>query len=103
MIQTNPHQSLQWHGSTLSSSIFDDLFAKPENSRDFFLVSIHSMTVSGLSNKKTHWFKIRFDQRGQGKTGKLRTEEGYSSKKYADDFVAVIKEFNAKEPILIGW
>ena len=40
------------HSSTLSSSNFDDLFAKPENSRDFFLVSIHSMAVSGLSNKK---------------------------------------------------
>ena len=49
------------------------------------------------------WLKIRFDLRGHGRSGKPKTEEGYSSKKHAEDYAAVANEFKAKNPIVVGW
>ena len=48
-------------------------------------------------------YKIRFDLRGHGRTGKPSVEEDYSSKKHAEDYAAVVKEFSAKKPIIVGW
>ena len=46
---------------------------------------------------------MRFDLRGHGRTGKPDNLEGYSSQKHAEDFAAVVKEFGAKSPIVVGW
>lgn len=41
--------------------------------------------------------------RGHGRSGKPDSIEGYSSRLYADDFMAVLDAFNVKRPVVIGW
>ncbi|THH07991.1 hypothetical protein EW145_g3019 [Phellinidium pouzarii] len=71
------------HGFTASSVAYNGLFSNPDYSKNFYL--------------------IRYDVRGHGRTGKPNDAEGYLSHKYAEDFAAVLKAFDAKKPIFIGW
>ena len=41
--------------------------------------------------------------RGHGQSDKPDSSEGYASKLYADDFEAVMKAFNLRKPVVVGW
>ncbi|KAI5117109.1 hypothetical protein M0805_008228 [Coniferiporia weirii] len=71
------------HGFGAGSAAFSDLFANPEYSKELYL--------------------IRYDLRAFGRSGKPTGADVYASKKYAEDFAAVLKAFDAKTPILVGW
>ncbi|KZT00889.1 alpha/beta-hydrolase [Laetiporus sulphureus 93-53] len=71
------------HGLGLSSAIFDNLFKDERLLAEVYLV--------------------RYDQRGQGRSGKPDTEEAYVSKLWADDYAAVIEAFGLKNPVHVGW
>ncbi|KAH8113559.1 alpha/beta-hydrolase [Phellopilus nigrolimitatus] len=71
------------HGLALSGAVFDNIFNNESYKRSFYLV--------------------RYDMRGHGRSAKPETIEGYSSKLYADDFSAVMKRFNLKKPVIVGW
>ncbi len=45
--------------------------------------------------------QIRYDLRGQGRSGHPGTADGHVSKLYADDFAAVCDAFNVKRPYLV--
>jgi len=67
----------------MSCLAFDDLF------RDSFMLRKVCMA--------------RYDLRGHGRSGKPEDPEAYKSSLYADDFVAVMREFGFSKPILVGW
>ncbi|CAA7269178.1 unnamed protein product [Cyclocybe aegerita] len=71
------------HGLAFSGMVWDELFKDETLLRQFYLVS--------------------YDMRGHGRSGKPKREEDHASTLYADDFAAVVKAFNLKSPILIGW
>ncbi|KAJ3502188.1 hypothetical protein NLJ89_g8999 [Agrocybe chaxingu] len=71
------------HGFAFSGMVWDELFKDKNLLREFYLVS--------------------YDMRGHGRSGKPKREKDHASRLYADDFAAVVKAFNLKSPILIGW
>lgn len=46
---------------------------------------------------------MRYDLRGQGRSGKAETSKAHTSELYANDFMAVVSEFGLRNPILAGW
>ncbi|KLO07077.1 alpha/beta-hydrolase [Schizopora paradoxa] len=71
------------HGFMLSAGVFDCLFADEKFTSEFHL--------------------IRYDLRGQGRSGQPKSAEGHVSKLYADDFAAVCDAFGSKKPYMVGW
>ncbi|EJD03465.1 alpha/beta-hydrolase [Fomitiporia mediterranea MF3/22] len=71
------------HGFTLSAAVWDNIFADPRYSSEFYLV--------------------RYDVRGHGRSGKPDTIEEYASKLFADDFAAVLQAFKVHKPIVVAW
>ncbi|EJD03378.1 alpha/beta-hydrolase [Fomitiporia mediterranea MF3/22] len=71
------------HGLGLSGAVFDRIFSDKRYTEHFYLV--------------------RYDMRGHGRSGKPITEEGYASNLLADDFAAVMKAFNLYKPVFVGW
>ena len=72
---TNPH-IVFLHGFWLASVVWDCIFHNPRYADQFYLV--------------------RYDMRGHGRTGKPTIAEAYSSERYAEDFLAVVKTFDAR-------
>ncbi|EIM83207.1 alpha/beta-hydrolase [Stereum hirsutum FP-91666 SS1] len=71
------------HGAHLSAIVWDDLFVHHKLLDLFYLV--------------------RYDVRGHGRSGKPEASEGYTTDLYAEDFLAVMKQFNVVKPLFIGW
>ncbi|KLO15825.1 alpha/beta-hydrolase [Schizopora paradoxa] len=71
------------HGFRLSGACFDRVFEDEVFSSKFHLV--------------------RYDLRGQGRSGQPENAEGHVSKLYADDFAAVCDAFGVKKPYTVGW
>ncbi|KAG7441923.1 alpha/beta-hydrolase [Guyanagaster necrorhizus] len=71
------------HGLALSGAVFDNLFANPTLTENFYLV--------------------RYDIRGHGRSAMPESLDDYSSEIFAEDFRAVARAFNVKKPIFIGW
>ncbi|KAI8982725.1 alpha/beta-hydrolase [Trametes punicea] len=46
---------------------------------------------------------VRYEMRGHGRSGKPLTEDGYESRKIADDFRTVCEAFGVVKPFLCGW
>ncbi|KAA1473063.1 alpha/beta-hydrolase [Dentipellis sp. KUC8613] len=46
---------------------------------------------------------VRVDPRGCGRSDLAQTEEMHESKQYAEDFEAVVKAFDLRHPVLVGW
>ncbi|KZT18746.1 alpha/beta-hydrolase [Neolentinus lepideus HHB14362 ss-1] len=82
------------HGVSLSSAIFDDLFADERLLDNFYLVRGPPCSCS--------WF-VRYDMRGHGRSDKPETMRGYESHLYASDFHAVRTAFRLDRPIFVGW
>lgn len=47
--------------------------------------------------------QVRYDLRGQGRSGVPTSAAGHASKLYADDFAAVSKAFGVTKPYSVGW
>ncbi|KAH8116707.1 alpha/beta-hydrolase [Phellopilus nigrolimitatus] len=100
------------NSKTLTSSdgtqIYADAVGNPENP---CIVFIHGLALSGMaydnifSDEKysSKFYLVRYDMRGHGRSGKPDTIEGYASRLYADDFAAVVKGFNLRKPVVVGW
>ncbi|KAJ7930510.1 alpha/beta-hydrolase [Mycena leptocephala] len=73
----NPHVVLL-AGLSLSGCIYDDLCADPQLLETLYIV--------------------RYDVRGHGRSGKPTTPEAYESKRFADDFKAVMDVFKVHSP-----
>ncbi|KAG2125788.1 Alpha/Beta hydrolase protein [Suillus clintonianus] len=71
------------HGLGLSTVVFNNLFGDDQLLSKIYLV--------------------RYDMRGHGRSGKHPKKIDYSSRKFAEDFVAVTKEFERQKPYLLGW
>ncbi|OCH85852.1 alpha/beta-hydrolase [Obba rivulosa] len=71
------------HGFSLSSIVFDNVFADPKFSQNYYLV--------------------RYDTRGHGRSGKPEEEEAWQSERLAQDFDAVVTAFNLKVPFVAAW
>ena len=41
--------------------------------------------------------------RGHGRSGKPNDNDGYESKLYADDFMAVVEAYHLNKPVYVGW
>lgn len=41
--------------------------------------------------------------RGHGRSGKPEAKESYLSERYAEDYLAVAREFSLKKPLFVGW
>ena len=41
--------------------------------------------------------------RGHGRSGKPNDDDGYESKLYADDFMAVVEAYHLNKPVYVGW
>ncbi|EGN93491.1 hypothetical protein SERLA73DRAFT_189656 [Serpula lacrymans var. lacrymans S7.3] len=48
-------------------------------------------------------YMVRYNMRGSGRSGKPTTAEGHASQLYADDWLAVARAFNLKNPVHVGW
>lgn len=48
-------------------------------------------------------FLVAYDLRGNGRSGKPETEEGYTKERYAQDFWAVCGAFEVTNPVALGW
>ncbi|TFY63490.1 hypothetical protein EVG20_g6291 [Dentipellis fragilis] len=46
---------------------------------------------------------VRVDPRGCGRSDLALTDEMHESKRYAEDFDAVVKAFDLRHPVLVGW
>lgn len=79
---SNPHVVFL-HGFSLSTVVFDCIFYNPRYAEHFYLV--------------------RYDMRGHGRSGKPRAAEAYASQRFAQDFAAVAKAYNLKRPVFAGW
>ncbi|EJD02657.1 alpha/beta-hydrolase [Fomitiporia mediterranea MF3/22] len=71
------------HGLGLSGAVFDRIFSDKRYTEHFYLV--------------------RYDMRGHGRSGKPINGEGYASNLFADDFAVVMKAFNLHKPVFVGW
>ncbi|KAJ7899016.1 alpha/beta-hydrolase [Mycena leptocephala] len=78
----NPHVVLL-AGLSLSGCIYDDLCADPQLLETLYIV--------------------RYDVRGHGRSGKPTTPEAYESKRFADDFKAVMDGFKLHKPVFVAW
>ncbi|EIM90674.1 alpha/beta-hydrolase [Stereum hirsutum FP-91666 SS1] len=79
---SNPHVVLL-AGLTLSGCAFDD-FCSDQRLLDALYI-------------------VRYDIRGHARSGQPNTPEAYESKRFAEDFEAVVDAFELKRPILAGW
>ncbi|KAL0961111.1 hypothetical protein HGRIS_006088 [Hohenbuehelia grisea] len=90
------------------TTIYADAIGNPAKQS---LVFLHGFALSGVvfdnlfTNKKLldNFYLVRYDMRGHGRSGKPATPDAHVSVRYADDFSAVLKGFNLKKPIFIGW
>ncbi|KAI0313238.1 alpha/beta-hydrolase [Amylostereum chailletii] len=71
------------HGLALSSIVFNDIFDNPRYYEHFYLV--------------------RYDMRGHGRSGKPAIIEMHSSQKYAEDYSVVVQAFGIVKPVFVGW
>ncbi|KAI0349287.1 alpha/beta-hydrolase [Trametes cingulata] len=71
------------HGLSCTALGWDRQFADAELQRDFHLV--------------------RYEMRGHGRSSKYFTEEGYESRRIAEDFKTVCDAFGVVKPFLMGW
>ncbi|KLO05439.1 alpha/beta-hydrolase [Schizopora paradoxa] len=71
------------HGFKLTSAVFDRMFEDPTFSSSYHLV--------------------RYDLRGQGRSGVPTSAAGHASNLYADDFTAVSNAFNVTKPYFVAW
>jgi len=71
------------HGFSLSSVVFDPLFADPMWTDYAFLV--------------------KYDLRGHGRSGKPDDEAYWDSKRIADDFRVVVEAFDVKQTFIVAW
>ncbi|KLO05438.1 alpha/beta-hydrolase [Schizopora paradoxa] len=71
------------HGFALTSAVFDLVFENPA-----FAASYHL---------------VRYDLRGQGRSGVPTSAAGHASKLYADDFAAVATAFGVTKPYTAAW
>ncbi|KAG7442768.1 alpha/beta-hydrolase [Guyanagaster necrorhizus] len=71
------------HGLSLSGAVFDNLFANPKLTENFYLV--------------------RYDMRGHGRSAMPESLDDYSSEIFAEDFRAVARAFKISKPIFVGW
>ncbi|EIW74739.1 alpha beta-hydrolase [Coniophora puteana RWD-64-598 SS2] len=71
------------HGFMLSAGAFDNLFADQKLLDKLYL--------------------IRYDVRGQGRSGKPADAEGHASSLYAADFKTVLDAFGVKKAVYCGW
>ncbi|KAI0833650.1 alpha/beta-hydrolase [Trametes gibbosa] len=71
------------HGLSCTALGWDRQFADPELQSNFHLV--------------------RYEMRGHGRSGKHFEEEGYESRKIAEDFHTVCEAFGVVKPFLAGW
>ncbi|KAH7884167.1 alpha beta-hydrolase [Phlebopus sp. FC_14] len=75
------------------------------------IVFIHGLGLSSIVFEKLfqdrtlleNAYLVRYDLRGHGWSGKPTDAEAHESKRYAEDFMAVVVEFNLKKPYLFGW
>ncbi|KAG6867843.1 hypothetical protein C0993_010332 [Termitomyces sp. T159_Od127] len=70
------------HGLACAATAFDKLFSLPDFQKHFYLV--------------------RYDARGHGRSGQPTTEEAYISARYAEDFDAVCEAFKLDKPFYVG-
>ncbi|EJD03380.1 alpha/beta-hydrolase [Fomitiporia mediterranea MF3/22] len=90
------------HGQGLSGAVFDKIFSDKRYTENFYLVHLINVVYS----QDTYHFvdlKVRYDMRAHGRSDKPVIKEGYTSKLFADDFVAVMKAFNLHKPVFVGW
>ncbi|XP_006456513.1 hypothetical protein AGABI2DRAFT_188435 [Agaricus bisporus var. bisporus H97] len=71
------------HGGFMCKEAFNPIFDDPKWTSSLFLV--------------------RYDARGHGRSGKSDTEEAWESKRFAEDFEAVCREFEVREAYVLGW
>ncbi|PFH46681.1 hypothetical protein AMATHDRAFT_43441 [Amanita thiersii Skay4041] len=71
------------HGFSLSSLVFDPIFDDPAWTR--------------------HVYLVRYDVRGHGRSGKPTDEAAWESKRFSEDFDAVLQAFNLTKPYIAGW
>lgn len=46
---------------------------------------------------------MRYDTRGQGKSGKPSIDEAWESERFSEDFEAVCHEFDITNAFVMGW
>ncbi|KAF9449690.1 alpha/beta-hydrolase [Macrolepiota fuliginosa MF-IS2] len=71
------------HGFSMRKEAFDPMFKDPQ----------------WLSNS----FLVRYDGRGQGRSGKPLTDAAWEPRRISEDFEAVCKEFGVKRAFVLGW
>ncbi|KAF8885167.1 Alpha/Beta hydrolase protein [Infundibulicybe gibba] len=71
------------HGLLMSSAVFDTIFTDDAWTRNTYLV--------------------RYDVRGQGRSGQPCDEAGWESKRFAEDFETVMNAFKLDRPFVAGW
>ncbi|KAF8885171.1 Alpha/Beta hydrolase protein [Infundibulicybe gibba] len=71
------------HGLLVPPTVFDTIFAHDMWARNSYLV--------------------RYHVRGQGRSGQPRDEAGWESKRFAEDFEAVMNTFRLDRPFVAGW
>ncbi|KZT03132.1 alpha/beta-hydrolase [Laetiporus sulphureus 93-53] len=74
------------HGLNLSAAAFDSLFKESRLLDIFYLES-----------------PVRYDMRGHGRSGMPSNPESYISSLFADDYAAIIRAFNIKNVVHVGW
>jgi len=78
----NPHVVLV-HGLNLSAATFNNLFSDRRLLDKVYLV--------------------RYDLRGHGRSGMPSNPEAYASSLFADDYAEVLRAFDVKNPVHVGW
>ncbi|KAL4246302.1 AB hydrolase superfamily protein [Abortiporus biennis] len=71
------------HATSFSSIIWSQIFDDPRWYNELFLVSL--------------------DLRGHGQSGKPTESKYYETKRFADDFDAIVQGFNLVKPFVFGW
>ncbi|KAL0570128.1 hypothetical protein V5O48_011833 [Marasmius crinis-equi] len=71
------------HGFSMSLIVWESIFEDPKWLAQFYLV--------------------RYDIRGHGRSGKPTDEASWASERLAEDFFAVVEQFNLNKPFVVGW
>jgi len=90
-------------GFSCTALAFEKQFDDSELLESLYLVSRCRAVYLPVTNATISLHQVRYDPRGQGQSDQPLKSEDYHSERYADDFKAVVDEYNLSKPFVCGW
>lgn len=90
-------------GFSCTALAFEKQFDDSKLLENLYLVSFRPKIHFPVTDATISPHQVRYDPRGQGQSGQPLKAEDYHSERYADDFKAVVDEYQLTKPFVCGW